>query len=142
MFPPLKKLNLLHRCAAFLLLATMVYQLGACPCGCLEHNAWIEFLHLDHDEHSHSTPVLSLDAQIAAEPHSHGHHDCTGERAAGFVDNARVLNFDSPHEHSLNLIGCGLPVNCGRHTAQINVRVDRAASPAAPLRPALQNFRL
>ncbi|QDU86914.1 hypothetical protein Pla175_02680 [Pirellulimonas nuda] len=42
--------------ASCLLTAALVYQMGVCPCGCDEHNVWLEAVRAavgDQDTHSH-----------------------------------------------------------------------------------------
>jgi hypothetical protein len=51
-----------------------VYQLGACPCGCLEHNAWAELIGLtSHDEVASVSPAGGAVLSTAED------HDCTGQ---------------------------------------------------------------
>lgn len=61
-----------------------VCQLGACPCGCLEHNYWFQMLRLSDDGHhdANSSAGLAWAAQ--------DDHDCSGELRAQFVNTARA----------------------------------------------------
>ena len=67
------------RRAACLLLIGLVYRMGACPCGCVEHNYWLQTLGLASD-HDHGVPMdLALVAQD---------HDCAGESPELYCDTA------------------------------------------------------
>jgi hypothetical protein len=63
----------------------MVYRLGACPCGCIEHNYWLQAVGLADDEHSHAAADLDADGIVAS--HEHG---CTGEPEEFFLNNPRI----------------------------------------------------
>ena len=84
----------LHRLAALALLVGIVYQLGACPCGCLEHNMWVALLGLDSDGHS-DAGAGRADTMVHSTDHE---HDCTGKAKARYLDNSnkapRTASFD------------------------------------------------
>ena len=63
----------------------LLYQVGACPCGCLDHNLWALTLGLASGE----SPVASEAATtytVAAEE-----HDCHGEASSVYVNTARTI---------------------------------------------------
>ncbi|WP_237226187.1 hypothetical protein [Rubinisphaera sp. JC750] len=140
-----RKLKSLQSFAATLLLAAMVYQLGACPCGCLEHNAWSQLLRLDSGDHDHSaadlekigshSPVLLSD-----------HHDCTGEPRTAFVDNAREPRVQGCSTTTLLLSlfveQASLSNSPAGGDAKYVHSPSRLALDAARSRPALQVYRL
>ncbi len=76
----------LQKFVTCVLLAVMVYQLGACPCGCWEHNSWLQMMGLS--DHQHPIAEASDDVSV----HDPGHHDCTGEHAPEYFDNAQVIS--------------------------------------------------
>ncbi len=78
--------NCLLRLASGVLLVGMIFQLGACPCGCLEHNVWVQLLGLDADHHLGRTASASTVSWSGLDA---DHHNCTGEPRPGYVDNAR-----------------------------------------------------
>ncbi|MFK7737681.1 MAG: hypothetical protein AB8B50_16725 [Pirellulaceae bacterium] len=80
-----RKLIQLRKFAASVLLALVVYQLGACPCGCVEHNAWLQMFGVS----SHSHEDVALGSGNA--PAISGDHDCSGEYVVAYMDNARPL---------------------------------------------------
>jgi hypothetical protein len=70
--------------AASLLIAAFVFQMGACPCGCWEHNGWVRTLASVVSVDAHSHPATD-------EQHSHGEnlpglhqqgHDCDAQLAS------------------------------------------------------------
>lgn len=87
-----------QRFACRVLLLLIVFQLGACPCGCVEHNAWIQMLGLcSHDHHDV--------AESGHAPALHGSdHDCTGEPRAAYLDNAKPVQIDEKVEELLEVL--------------------------------------
>lgn len=86
-----------RRIAAAILMLCFAFQLGACPCGCLEHNYWVQLAGgLDHDSsghvhgpahhHSHGVP-MERDG-LAQVEHD---HECVGVSARWFVNNSRQV---------------------------------------------------
>lgn len=120
--------------APSVLLVMIVYQLGACPCGCLEHNAWLQLLGMSH-EHVHS-PSGSSPAWESEE------HDCTGEARPTYVNNARQACATSAPGDSSSLVAFVEPPQSlvtPRFAAALwdSERPPRAH---APFRPALQVY--
>jgi hypothetical protein len=89
----------LMRLVAVAILASFTWQLGSCPCGCFEHNAWVqmfvsnEHAEVRHDEQSPAStrddsPVIyrSETSLLACE---HDHERCTGGQAS-YLDNSRT----------------------------------------------------
>ena len=65
---------LLKPIAVFAILAAYIFHLGDCPCGCIEHNAWLQGLQsIDKD----STEFGSDSLCEVASDHD---HDCDGSR--------------------------------------------------------------
>lgn len=131
-----------HRFASIALLVCLVFQLGACPCGCLEHNAWIELLGLSTGDHGHDTAHSddgSDRISIAG-----NHHDCTGEAQAQYVNTARDMSVPQvdnaiPHVGPTALSAGHLSLPCtslGFHSTPFHGRVH------ALCRPVTQVFRL
>lgn len=140
------KLNSLDRGAAALLLIVMLFQLGACPCGCLEHNAWVQLLGLsDADEIRIANPVLDQDNCISVASADHA-HDCIGEARPQFVDNSCTVQLrkaSTTGEPQVSFFASA------RITALALQPPDRLLSKlsmfeldAAHCRPALQVYRL
>ena len=75
----------MHRIASAVLMVGFIYQLGACPCGCLQHNYWAQALGMSpHDSHE------AVDTtQLELHP-GHG-HDCRGVPARVFINNSRAV---------------------------------------------------
>lgn len=72
-----------------------IFQLGACPCGCLEHNYWMQMAGLSpHEPHD----ACDHDSQPTA--HQNHEHDCTGVAATLFVNNIRPIVSPQPDFHS------------------------------------------
>jgi len=127
-----------------MLLSAMVFQLGACPCGCIEHNAWVQFLGLDAGDHDH-TSVADHGTGLSSIS-STDTHDCTGEGNAPFVDNARgPCLIVSPLPESANqfLAGAIAPFDSlfGLRACHIDARPIPDFD-AARIRPSLQVYQL
>lgn len=71
----------LQRRLAATLVVCLFYQLGACSCGCVEHNYWLRTLGLaeDHQHPDTSSDDLSLVAND---------HDCDGSQELPYIDNS------------------------------------------------------
>ena len=65
------------------LVVCLLYQMGACPCGCLEHNYWFQALGLAEEDHSETLLMASDDRFLS----SHD-DDCDGSPALLYVDNS------------------------------------------------------
>ena len=81
---------LIRRACSLLLAACFVYQLGACPCGCLEHNFWLQAIGFSAHEHAMPSTHRPDGDQLASVDHGHD-HDCTGAAADVYVNNARSV---------------------------------------------------
>lgn len=140
-----QKLRLLQRFTATLLLVAMIYQLGACPCGCLEHNAWAHLLGLDAESRDDAS-VGSFESPGHSSVNLADTHDCTGEPRTQFVDNARGPRVEGSTAFSslLPALDCCLAVS----DSQTGFGQRRGGPPAglagsvALYRPALQVYRL
>lgn len=88
-----QKLNLLDRGVAIFLLIAMMFQLGACQCGCLEHNAWVQLIgfcetdEAEADEHHHAH-LLVGNTHSNSVASTDQHHECGGQARPQFVDNS------------------------------------------------------
>lgn len=89
--------------ACRVLLVLIVFQLGACPCGCLEHNAWVQMLGLS-SHHDHHLSEAETD-QTTIEGSD---HDCNGRPGAVYFNNAISVNAD----HAYNQ-GNSVAASCG-----------------------------
>ena len=76
----------LQRLTSYFLALLLVYQLGVCPCGCLEHNAWFEWLGLDADAHQHAEVADDQPSLSCAEG-----HDCVGKPRPLYVSQSHDL---------------------------------------------------
>ncbi len=94
--------NWLFALASVALLICLVLQLGACPCGCLEHNAWIQMLGWSMEDHAHSHDVDDLHAQVSDGSQD---HDCTGELRPQYINNARPVRIAGTNDTVLEY-GC------------------------------------
>jgi hypothetical protein len=81
-----------------------VYQLGACPCGCVEHNYWIQMLGMTAPdaEPSHDATHHGADREVAC--HDGHDHECVGAPARLFVNNSRQV--ESPRVGQVGWFGC------------------------------------
>jgi hypothetical protein len=125
-------------------LALMVYQLGACPCGCLEHNAWLQWAGITADHYGGA--VASTPAAESLITTADGdYHDCTGEPRPQFVDNARSARHMGDFFASLATVVYILNASVD-DTATVHGRFERGSDSAslahALSRPALQVYRL
>lgn len=75
----------MKRAAAVVLMLALIHQVGACPCGCLEHNHWLKAFGLVGQE-------PHADIQAGSPLWSGDHCDCSG--AVEFVNNAQRVEFD------------------------------------------------
>ena len=137
MFSLSRRLIQLRKSASCVLLALVVYQLGACPCGCVEHNAWLQVLGVS--DHSHAEVVETGDAISIS-----GGHDCSGEHVVAYMDNARQV---PSNEIGSQVLKCFLmtpesgseAVGSGRSFC---AQSDCLAFARALDRPSLQVYRL
>lgn len=80
------------------MLAVLVFGLGACPCGCFEHNAWAQLLPLDSTHNNLDFLKDTGSGQVATLVFDDtDSHDCTGEERAQYLNNTRM---PSLQEHS------------------------------------------
>ena len=91
-----------------LLILAFLYHLGACPCGCWEHNYWLQALGF--------VPPLATQRSADATPlavQTEEHDDCTGGNARSFLDNSRTrkselrLQFAVQQQLPANIIRLG-----------------------------------
>ena len=133
-----------RKLAAFVLLAGMIYQLGACPCGCLEHNAWLHLLGIESDHHAESiaAPLTTAVLVITADT---DHHDCTGESRPAYFDNARPIKLTTGfHEHAEPFLSIVVdaPDERSLNLSRFQQRKRSLALAHALSRPNLQVYRL
>ena len=84
-----------QRLAAYAVLAGMAFQLGACPCGCVEHNAWVLLAGIGTDDHNH-IPVtdssgsreFAVESQLVIACDA-GHDHCAGGLQDYYLDNSQ-----------------------------------------------------
>ena len=81
--------TLQQRFAATLLVVCLFHQMGACPCGCIEHNYWLQALGLaeDHDHDRDSFDVYGTQSLSSSQ------HDCDGSHDLLYVDNSFAREF-------------------------------------------------
>jgi len=133
---PLRKLPS-RRIVSGLLLAMIVFQLGACPCGCLEHNAWIQMVGLT--DHHHEVAFTSDCSSIQGA----SDHDCTGEHAPDYLDNARSPGVDVRWASSITgqvQCDCSDGQSAGALTHTDGLK--RGAAVRTPARSVLQIFQI
>ena len=90
--------SIIRHFASIALLVCLLFQLGACPCGCLEHNAWLEMLGIQHHEQP-SDGQLSTIPSVKKVDVDHDHigriaaveydHECDGNGCPKYFNNAR-----------------------------------------------------
>ena len=82
---------------AWVMAAALLYQLGACPCGCLEHNRWLAAA---RSVWTLGTPVVlargpaSELAGACTHLDSDRDHDCDGSPGEAFLAPSRVRPLD------------------------------------------------
>lgn len=128
----------LQRLASSALLAMILFQLGACPCGCLEHNAWFQMLGLSEHHDDVATASDGVSVRDA------GHHDCTGEHAPDYLDNSKLLGGD--HRLASGLPATSFQSNVLELEATLSSRLLRDLQlhrmECAPARSLLQVYQL
>ena len=78
MLPHIRKPDL-RKIIVMVVFLGLTYQAGACPCGCLEHNVWVQMLGWGDDPHQHAgVPSSGADVERATQVASHHDHDCEG----------------------------------------------------------------
>lgn len=138
MFSLSRRLIQLRKFASCVLLALVVYQLGACPCGCVEHNAWLQVLGVS--DHSHAEVAVDTEDAISIS----GDHDCSGEHVVAYMDNARPVPSNEIGSQFLTCLlvapeSASEAVGSGR---SFFTQSDCLAFARALDRPALQVYRL
>ena len=130
--------------ASSVLAVLMIYQLGACPCGCLEHNLWIQMTGVasDHDQEigSDSTRVVSISELQDAHD-----HDCTGKPHPQFLDNSQMQKVTGKFSRQGSSFLALAHSSQDDSLAVLNGRGAPSFFPAvsaALTRPALQVYRL
>ena len=68
-----------------------VFQLGACPCGCLEHNYWMQLVGLSSPE-----PQGASDRGHQPTAEQEHEHDCMGVGGPIYVNNVRPIVSPQP----------------------------------------------
>ena len=132
-------LNRLQKFASFVLLALLVYQLGACPCGCLEHNVWMEIVGFGSD---HEPVEITNASLLVSAPDE---HDCTGVPKAQYVNNARSITGSGEYLNSGVIAPFVLSDTHHEKTRRFpsfDKQADSLAVAHALSRPALQVFQL
>ncbi|MEW4491105.1 hypothetical protein AB1L42_23725 [Thalassoglobus sp. JC818] len=146
MHPLFRKLKPAEHFVATMLLVVMVYQLGACPCGCVEHNVWAQLLGIDsdHDRNLAST-VLDGKSSGVLVGENEDQHDCSGEARAQYFNNIRVTSLQETFAADLLVAWIAVAI-FSLASAAAAVNRSRSESPpvfaAALCRPALQVYRL
>jgi hypothetical protein len=128
----------LRKFAACVLLWALVYQLGACPCGCVEHNAWLQML--GASGHSHAAVALDEDGIVRIS----GNHDCSGEHVVAYMDNARSVTLDEIARpfSTAALTEVGAVYEERGRRSSVFAASESSQLAHAPQRPALQVYRL
>jgi hypothetical protein len=124
---------------ALMLLFVSVFRLGDCPCGCPEHNIWVELAGLGETEVAVSpvrTAAMNSDGNEVLE------HSCASVPLGHYVDNSRVPNMDEPEPASQRTVAL-----CQEHTIALatSMRSDFAKAyddTGPPSRPALKVYLL
>ncbi|MDA7980457.1 MAG: hypothetical protein MPJ50_16990 [Pirellulales bacterium] len=138
------QLKSFHRYAAMILLAVTVFQLGACPCGCLEHNAWFQLLGIntEHDDDRAATGVEGgSDVALIVNDDT---HDCEGEARVQYFNNTRVPSLQEksvaggPVASTTIVVLLPNSIAAGTYRFQSGSTLAHAA---ALCRPALQVYR-
>ena len=138
----LSRLNRPSKFAAYVLLMGMVFQLGACPCGCVEHNVWMQLFGIGIDDHQGELPSSTASALPAADA---DHHDCTGLPRPSYVDNARLYRVAAPDLQEVMVpVGVTADMQCGPSPSfrHFSSRSNSLAVAHAPSRSKLQVYRL
>jgi hypothetical protein len=85
------------RFIALAIVVSFAWQLGGCPCGCFEHNAWVLMLvsnehSIEPDQHGEFCPGFACQATGSSASQllssEHNHEECAGGRTT-YVDNSR-----------------------------------------------------
>ncbi len=73
-----------NRIATAFIVGCFFYRFGACPCGCFEHNYWVQAIGIVGPEHDHAPTEGSV-------PTVTDQHHCSGAFAVDFVNDARLV---------------------------------------------------
>ena len=143
-----RNLTRLQCLSATMLLLAMVFQLGACPCGCIDHNAWVQLWGVESEHHKEHTLVSLADddgnSSIALARVSDS-HDCTGQPRSQFCDNACSVRV-----HDTSLIRLPESFVAASYSSRTRSHSNERLVPstpvgglcAAPSLPQLQVYRL
>ena len=132
-------------------LGLLVYQLGACPCGCLEHNAWLQWAGVISDHGGDSDAAMPVSESLTTVSESlttvaNGDtHDCTGEPRPQYVDNAQSTQVLGDFFQRLATIVVSLNTSMDDSSitrGRFDWGPDCAPLAHALSRPALQVYRL
>lgn len=129
-----------RRSISFALVAALVYQIGACACGCLEHNGWYltatKLVALASHNSRLSKPPCESGEPFCKETHCD--HVC--HTPALFAESPAARKFDAGEAVSLLAFPITLPTT--NNVQRPSLAVGGPDSLALPVRASLQVFRL
>lgn len=131
----------MQRFSATLLILLFIFDVGACPCGCLDHNGWLELFSTDEVKPFSGTVSTSTSSNDDWTPVLADQH-CDGTGKAKYRMSARRR--DLTHDASMSAALCKAPLCC--ETASTTDRATLGRRPsgkhlALPVRAALQVWR-
>lgn len=66
----------------------MLYQLGACACGCIDHNYWLQAVGIASDHHHHAGKPAADQQNESGDRFAAVDHDCDGGTKPLYLNNA------------------------------------------------------
>lgn len=71
------------------LVVSLCHQMGACPCGCIEHNYWLQALNFAEEHHSAASVIASDHLSLSS-----NEHDCVGSQKLLYLNNSDAQERD------------------------------------------------
>jgi hypothetical protein len=116
------------RFVAVAILVSFTWQLGSCPCGCFEHNAWVqmfvsnEHAEVPHDEQSHAftrndspADYRLITSLLACE---HDHERCNGGQTS-YLNISRTDSLGGASRTVIQGVACS--VHFGHHRCTVPI---------------------
>lgn len=124
------------------MVACFLLQLGACPCGCIEHSVWVHWLIGDSAVGAVDETVDEAVADASPSPHGvpDHPHDCTGGPRPSYFNNAFTTFHSKPMVCFIETVASHDPP--GRDRLRPTCAIEQGKLPHALGPPELQVFQL